>query len=302
MLDELADSGALRTEPGQGGLTRVIIDTPACRGELYLHGAHITAWTPKTAHPDAPTPQTERSEASDPHEVPYLSDTSSFRDGAAIRGGVPICFPWFGPHPSDPQAPAHGPARLHDWLVRNTQYENGTVTLTLTTRCDDLHVTFIAGFGHQLAMTLTARNQGNAPATFTEALHTYLAVSHPRKVHVSGLQGVTYESKVHAARFTEQNEQIHFDGETDRVYLNTESTCVLHDPTWHRRIVVRKTGSRSTVVWNPGPERFRDSADLGGDRWQRFVCIETANALDNAVSLAPGAAHTISAQLSVERE
>ncbi|MCC6682002.1 MAG: D-hexose-6-phosphate mutarotase [Phycisphaeraceae bacterium] len=292
MLDEFAIHGSLRFEPGAGDLTRAVITTPACTGQLYLHGAHVTSWTPKA----------ERSEASDPTDVLFLSDVSQFRAGTAIRGGVPICLPWFGRHPSDPKAPIHGTVRLRAWDLHSTRLESDAVSLTLTTRCDNLLVTFHASFGRQLAMTLTVTNQADAPAVITEALHTYFAVSHPRKVYITGLQGTHYYSKVHDARFTEQNEQLHFDGETDRVYFNTEATCLLHDPTWHRRIVVAKTGSRSTVVWNPGSERFKNSEDLGGERWDRFVCIETANALDNAITIAPGAEHSLSAQLSVERD
>jgi glucose-6-phosphate 1-epimerase len=153
---------------------------------------------------------------------------------------------------------------------------------------------FTATIGETLAMELAVTNAGGAPMTFTEALHTYFAVGDVRQTRVSGLEGVEYFDKVIGAPARKGDGPVTFTGETDRVYFNTKSTCTIDDPVFGRRITVEKSGSESTVVWNPWIDRAKALPDFGDDEWPAMVCIETANTKYNAaITLQPGATHTM---------
>jgi glucose-6-phosphate 1-epimerase len=284
----------VRRDNGRGGLPRLLVDIDSCTAELYLQGAHLCRWQPRGQS----------------RPVLWMSEQSRFEAGAPIRGGVPICFPWFGPKAGDPSAPVHGVVRISPWaLERATLEPDGAVAIRLGLVCGPaatphvphaLALAFELRMGSSLSMALTVTNPGPAPTTFEDALHTYLTVGDVRRVTVAGLEGATYVDKVDgAARKTQDRNPIAIAGETDRLYLDTESAVVLTDPALGRRIRVAKTGSRSSVVWNPWVAKSRAMPDFGDDEWPGMICIETANASDNAVTLPPHASHTMTASISV---
>jgi glucose-6-phosphate 1-epimerase len=292
-MDSILPSGVVLGS-GRGGLRRLSVDTGICTAELYLHGAHLCRWQPR----------------SQPHPVLWMSEASRFEAGAPIRGGVPICFPWFGPKAGDPSAPVHGVARISAWNMDGATLEaDGTVNVRLSLDCGalasphvphDLRLAYELRLGRELSMALTVRNPSDAPAAFEEALHSYLAVGDVRRVSVAGLEGAAYLDKVDGAkRKTQAEALIAIAGETDRLYLETGAAITLTDPDLGRRIRVEKTGSRSSVVWNPWVAKSRAMADFGDDEWPGMICIETANAADNAVTVPPHASHTMTATLSV---
>ena len=261
--------------------------------EVSPQGAHLTGWTIQGTPP-----------------VLFLSPNSAFQRGKAIRGGVPLVFPWFGPKAGDSRAPQHGFARVRDWRVEAASVEpEGTCTVAITLSDDEgtraawphvFHARFVASAGRQLRMALEIRNTGVADFTFEAALHTYLAVSDVRRIRVHGLENTDYLDKVAGGvRKHQAGAPLAFTGETDRVYLDTASACTVEDPDWNRRIIVAKSGSRSSVVWNPWSEKARTMTDLG-DAWTGMVCVETANAADDARTLAPGGSHILEAVISVE--
>jgi glucose-6-phosphate 1-epimerase len=281
-------------DTGRGGLSRLSIDTRACSAELYLHGAHLCRWQPR----------------SQPHPVLWMSGASRFETGAPIRGGVPICFPWFGPKAGDPSAPVHGVARINLWSLDSVAAESdGAIAVRLGLASGPqtgalvpwaFALAFELRLGRTLSMSLSVTNPGETPVTFEEALHTYLAVGDVRQVSVAGLEGATYLDKVDGAiRKTQSGDLIAIGGETDRLYLDTEAAITLTDPGFGRRIRVEKTGSRSSVVWNPWVGKSRSMPDFGDNEWPGMICVETANAADNAVSLPPHASHTMTASLGV---
>ncbi|XAL98149.1 D-hexose-6-phosphate mutarotase [Phycisphaeraceae bacterium D3-23] len=285
--DRFAIPGALLFDRGEGGLTRAVISTPACVGEAYLHGAHVTRWRP-TRH----------------DEVLWLSGRANFFPDLAIRGGVPICFPWFAGHkPADqPNAPSHGLVRTKRWDLAATAMEDGVVALTFTTTaapCWDLRYT--ASFGPTLSLELEASNTGDTNATFELALHSYFAVSQIKRVSVTGLAGAAYENTVGGAgtTHTQPDAALTFAAETDFIYA-TESGCTIHDPGLARRIVITKTGSGSTVVWNPWDAKAQAMSDFGDDEWPGMLCVEPANIAPNALTVAPGQTHNTSATMRVE--
>jgi D-hexose-6-phosphate mutarotase len=278
---------------GRGGLDRVALDVPACTGEIYLHGAHVTAWAPRGFDP-----------------VIWMSGSSAYERGRPIRGGVPICFPWFGPHATHAERPAHGFARLVAWTLDGVTREDESVKVRLSFangaeqaglwphRCA---LAYTAEFGRGLVLELTVRNVGDSPFTFAEALHTYFAIGDIRRTTVEGLAGATYVDKVRGGeRFVQDDAPIRFTGETDRPYLGTTATTTIVDAAKRRRIVVRKQGSRTTVVWNPWIAKAKAMPDFGDAEWSSMLCVETANALDDAVTLAPGEEHRLRAEIAVE--
>ena len=278
-----------------GALPRISVCHPAAQGEIFLHGAHLTQWQPAGHEP-----------------VLFVSSNSAFDPNSAIRGGVPICFPWFGPHATDKSLPSHGFARITQWDLVNIQHTSDAVNVHLqlvsTPKTHELWgsdfvANFHVSFGASLTMRLDVSNTGSSPLTFEEALHTYYRVSDVRNITVGGLKGAEYISKAEGGlRKTQTDELVRFDRETDRLYLHTAATCVIDDPGMKRRITVEECGSLSTVVWNPFEKRGSELKDIGPGNWEPYVCVETANCGENAVTLPPGRTHEMVATVQVTKQ
>ena len=281
-------------ETGAGGLPRARVIGPRAEAEVYLQGAHLTRWQPRGAAP-----------------VLFLSARAVYAPGKAIRGGVPLIFPWFGPHATDRQAPMHGFARSRPWrLATSGLGPEGAVVVELALEDDEASraawpfsfgARYRVSVGDTLEMALEVVNRSATPFTFEAALHTYLAVGDIRAVGITGLEQTAYIDKVDGmTRKRHGGEPLRLTGETDRVFLGTTARCVVDDRVLDRRLIVDKTGSASTVVWNPWATKAAGIADLEPDDWRRMVCVETANAADDAVTLAAGARHVMTATLRVE--
>ena len=267
---------------GEGNLDRIRIATALCSAEVYLHGAHVTHFQPRHST----------------HPVLWMSKSSVFTPGKAIRGGVPICFPWFGPKADDAAAPSHGFARTREWQVESAQpgsvalrFESSESTRRLWNA--DFAARYVVSVGHELSVQLEVQNVGRGRVRFEEALHTYFIVGDIRRTEVRGLEGATYLDRLQPGKsFTQDDQPIRFDRETDRTYINSDSDTTIVDPVLKRRITNRKINSNSTVVWNPWIAKAKAMADFGDDEWQGMLCIETANAGPNAVELEPGQSHS----------
>ncbi|MEM1355886.1 MAG: D-hexose-6-phosphate mutarotase [Planctomycetota bacterium] len=277
---------ALTFSPGEGGLTRAVIQTPACRAEVYLHGGHITRWQP-AGH----------------DEVLWLSQRANFLYDMPIRGGIPICFPWFaGNKPADrPNAPSHGYARTQNWQVADTRHTGQGVGIILATTIEDYGLTYHAEFGEALHLSLTVTNNADQPQTFEEALHTYFTVSQIKGIQVTGLEGAEYLHTVGGANtlHTQGDTPLTFDQETDRVY-RSDAAVMLHDPGLGRDIHIIKGDSQSTVVWNPWMDKAAAMSDFGDDEWPGMVCIESGNITPHAVKLQANESHTMTTTIRVE--
>jgi glucose-6-phosphate 1-epimerase len=280
-------------DAGVSQLPRITINTDLAECEIYLHGAHVTHWRPRRHHP-----------------VLWLSETAQFAPGKAIRGGIPLCWPWFGPHPADPAAKAHGFARTSVWQVKHTEIlPDGAAQVILALNSDegkrtlwphDFALELDVRAGKTLSVTMRTSNLSDAPISITEALHTYLAVGDVREAAISGLSGVEYVDQLRGhTRAIEQDAALAFGAETDRIY-QTSHGCVLRDPGMNRVITVAKRGSGSSVIWNPWIDKTARLGDVPPTAWTRFVCVETANAFEHAVLIAPGGSHVIDTTLSVD--
>lgn len=289
--EQFACDGA-RFEDAAGGLVRAIIETSAAHGEVYLHGAHITRFAPAGHAP-----------------VLFLSEQSHFAPNKPIRGGVPICFPWFGPREGDETAPMHGLARLVEWEVESVT--SGEITTQIVLRYapkspphpawPTCKLRYIISFGASLQMRLEVKNTGDKTIRFAEALHTYFQVGDVRQIEIEGLETTRYIDKTDGFQEkTQSQSRLNITGETDRIYLNTEQTCVIHDPVYNRKIHVDKENSWTTVVWNPWQQKAVAMPDFGDDEWTKMVCIETCNVNNCEVELNPGDSHVMTAKIDIE--
>jgi len=278
---------------GPGGLTVAEIANAHAEARVALLGATVLAFAPRGHKP-----------------VIWVSRDSRYTPGKAIRGGIPICWPWFGDHPSDPGKPAHGFARTADWTVSGVdQTADGSTRVRLglgdsaATRALWPHAfaaETIVTVGPVLEVDLVVRNTGDAPFTCTGALHSYFGVGDIGRVRVHGLDGLEYIDKVARFQRFAQSGPVTITGETDRIYLGTSADCVIDDSGWQRKIRVAKRGSDTTVVWNPWIEKARQLADFGDDEYHEMICVETTNAADDQITVPPGAEHHLVTRISVE--
>jgi glucose-6-phosphate 1-epimerase len=276
---------------GNGGLPKVRVTTPECTGEIYLHGAHVTSWKP--AGED---------------EVLFVSTKSQWADGRAIRGGVPICFPWFRGKADDPKAPAHGFVRTKAWQIESITQAAGGVTASMFTESDEetkkwwaaeFRLVHRATFGSTLSMELEVTNTGKTALRFEEALHAYFRVGNVEMTRTQAPDAFHYYDKTDTHTKKTQLGEIMIASETDRVYLDTRDPIEVEDPVLHRRIRVTKENSLTTVVWNPWEQKAASISDLAKEEWTQMLCIEPSNVLDFAVELAPGQQHKMKAVAQV---
>jgi glucose-6-phosphate 1-epimerase len=277
---------------GPGGLSFIHLDTPRCRARLTSHGAQLCEWTP----------------VGQSSPVLFLSPRAVFAKDKAIRGGVPVCFPWFGAHATDPGKPQHGFARTHAWEVESTakDAQDGSRIVFRLVSSPDTRALWDADFvarltvvvGATLEMTFEVENTGKAPIVYEVALHAYLAIGDIAKVSVHGLERTRFLDKTDGQREKLSDAApLTFDREVDRTFIDTTAACTVRDPVLERQIRIDKIGSGATVVWNPGLAKGQAMADLG-DAWNRFVCVETANCGPLAVRLSPGARHTMTSRIT----
>ncbi len=293
-LAQFAIPGVLEFEQTASGMVYASITTHAATAAVFFQGAHLTHWEPAGSEP-----------------VLYLSPQSEFAKGKAIRGGVPIVFPWFATDSKQDRidgkpGPSHGFARTQEWTLAFAALVGEDVSLTFTLGptemsrklgFDRFRVALQMTIGRELTLRMTVGNEGAGPLAFEEAMHSYFAVSDVRRVTVSGLEPTGFIDKT--ANFAEmpaEEKPLDFGGFTDRVYNHTGATCVAHDPGAGRKIVVEKVNSATTVVFNPR----KALPDLAEAEWPKMLCVETANASASPVTLGPGETHTMQARITVE--
>ncbi|MGF6164421.1 glucose-6-phosphate 1-epimerase [Pseudomonas sp. 2725] len=243
----------------------------------------------------------------------WLNDEAVFKTGKSIRAGVPVCWPWFGVFDRNPQsvqamrvsneAPsAHGFVRAMDWELGGIEAEGESLKVEFLLPYPDggfpgwphqVDLTLSIRLDEQLHIHLTSHNRGAETVSISQALHSYFAVSDVREVHVEGVGGLKYIETLDNWKTVTQSGDLRFTGETDRIYLDAPPLLSIVDPAWERRIELTSTGSRTAVIWNPWIDRAAAFSDIADDGWQRMLCIETANVMDDVVNLKPGASHTL---------
>jgi glucose-6-phosphate 1-epimerase len=294
--EEFAIDGHITFESGPGDLPIARIGNTHAAALVSIYAAHVMSFQPHGQEP-----------------VLWQSESSYFNAGKPIRGGIPICWPWFGAHPQDPAKPAHGFARLSLWkLVATSALEDGSTRIELLLTDNDksnslwpnnkFNLTARITVGESLELALTTKNTGFEKFSITDALHSYFAVDNVKNISISGFEGCPYVDTLlpdGLNKFTQKG-PIKINSETDRVYLQMEKTAVIEDPDKKRKILVGKSGSKTSVVWNPWVDKSQRMRDFGNDEFHKMLCVEVTNTMDDGFTLAPGEEHSVSTVISVE--
>ena len=292
LTEHFAIPGVLAFEQTPTGLIYAAVTTPQATARVYIQGAHLAHWQPAGQQP-----------------VIFVSRKSELAPSKAIRGGVPIAFPWFANRHDGKTGPSHGFARIQPWTLAFAALAGEDLHLTFTLGANDIsrglgfdrfHLAYQLSIGRTLTLQLTVANDADTPLVFEEALHTYYAVADVHEATVTGLDGVTYLDKTDNFQPKVQHGPVTITGPTDRVYQNTTATCMLHDAAGKRRITIAKKNSNTTVVWNPWESGAAKLPDMEDTEWHEFLCVETVNAAANTVTLAPGGSHTMQLHVTVE--
>ena len=281
--------GRIAFRAGEAGLPIAALVNKAGSCEVSLYGGHVLGYRPTGHGP-----------------VLFLSKHSLFEPGKPIRGGVPICWPWFGPHPDDKAQPVHGFARLNQWELRATEYTSETTELRLALTDSELtrrvwpyafELTLRVWLDDKLNLELTTENRDARPFTFTQGFHPYFLVRDIAAVAVHGLANAPFVNRL-TGEHGRQEGALVIGAETDRLYTPPEPRCALLDAGLKRTLALAFSGTDKMVVWNPWIEKARAMKDFGDDEYTRMLCLEPANAGEAAVTLAPGQRHALT--LSVQ--
>lgn len=291
-IDELKQNYSLKGKIDfreENDILLLEVNTAHSTAKIALQGAQILSFIP---HGEK--------------DLLFQSKNLASRKGGSIRAGAPVCWPWFGPHPEENDLPAHGLARTSVFQLiaaKEKDDEEVEVQFELT---DDEHT--IALFPHSfrliatmnigkaLTISLTTEHNGESDFTITEALHTYFAIGDIEQVEIAGLNGAKYHDKVAHVTKEETDDTIRISSETDRVYVNTESSITIRDHSMKREIILERTDCKSTVVWNPWEEKAKGLKMPEGE-FRAMLCVENGNVLENAVTLKPGESHTMTAKI-----
>lgn len=280
---KFALDGQLRFVEHYSGLIQGIINTELCQASFFLLGGHVAEFQPAGQEP-----------------ILFMSQASTFEEGKPIRGGVPICFPWFGSHKLDDSLPSHGLVRTQVWDLVSTASDHQVVSVGLQYDLPGLSAKYELQFGSALDLALTVSNHSTSQQSYELALHTYFNISNVEQVHITGLETLPYLDQLSKKTVEAAGTNIAFTEETDRVYQGEISSVCLHDAGHKRVIEIMPRGSKSTVVWNPWTAKSQRMPDFGDTEFPNMCCIETANVAPNDITLGAGESHTTGAKIKLQ--
>lgn len=284
--ERFAIKGQMEFKLMPNGLLLADVQNHFATAQIALQGAQVTHWAPRNQK-----------------QVIWLSPEARYVRGKSLRGGIPVCWPWFGSHPREPTLPGHGYARTLEWDVIDIEAMNDGRTRLLFRLPEHesmrhfwphkavLECSIIVG--ETLEIALRTRNMQDEALSLTEALHCYFEIGDISKVRLYGLEDTEYLDKVDGGQRKLQQGLVMIDGEVDRVYLGTRAECIIEDPVLRRNIHICKQGSNSTVVWNPWAEKASKLGDMGEDGYRHMLCVESGNAVEDVVSIASGESHQL---------
>ncbi|MGB5494629.1 MAG: D-hexose-6-phosphate mutarotase [Sedimenticolaceae bacterium] len=248
----------------------------------------------------------------DPDDLLFVSEAAYYAEGEAIKGGVPICWPWFGPDPEGLGRPSHGFVRNRQWnFMAASVLDDNAMRLVLGLESSDetraiwpydFSLRIEITVGRSLRLDLKTTNTSDAPFDLTQALHSYFRVGDIRRTDVLGLEGKQYIDKLESGVAKTQVGVLSIEGEVDRIYAEVSDDLIIEDPGLERRIVIRSSGSNSAVVWNPWAHTAAKMADLGDEDFQHMLCVETTNAGEDVVHVNPGETCLLGAEIWIRRD
>ena len=293
---EYAIPGRLRFVEGRGGLTLMEIDTPLAAATVTPHGGQVLSFRPKSASED----------------LLFVSERAYFAAGQEIKGGVPLCWPWFGRDPDGKGRVIHGFARALPWTLRGCESQSDGATAVRFGLVDDartralwphpfdLEVEIL--IGSALRVALTTRNPSDRTFRITQGLHAYFKIGDPTRLAVRGLEGCHYIDKAAGAgdAIVRQDGPVTPSAEVNRIYERVPTSLTIEDPVLARRIRIDSEHSRTCVVWNPWVESARTMDDLDDLDYRRFICVETVNTASEVIEVPPQGESRIAATYRVE--
>lgn len=256
-----------------GDLDFILISHPQFSAEISLFGGQLTSFVPQSRK----------------RELIYLSPNSLYDKTKSLRGGVPICWPWFGNHKTDSTLPAHGVVRTMDWAVQSISEADNQVTVKLSINYSNVSLVVTYTLSNELSISLTTHNNREDNFSFTQALHTYFDIDSINTVKASPLQH-NYLDKVSGFDKKLGQKDLFFAGETDRIYLMEGQPIMVKDSA--QQFCVINEHNDSVVIWNPGAQKSEQMKDLGKGEYENFICIESANTQET-ISLPPGQSYTL---------
>jgi len=285
-------AGQLVIVEGNGGFPFIHIHNQHADALISLYGGQILSYRPK-GH----------------DELMFLSKKAFFEEGKAIKGGVPVCWPWFGPHPTEKSLPAHGFVRNRMWKVVHTETTQDAATRvslgiesspeTLSMWPHDFRLTLDITVGKTILLKLTTRNTGDQHFSISQALHSYFSVGDISLTTLSGLDAKQYIDKTDNGVTKTQHGDVTVHTEVDRVYYDVPASLTIADKSNQRHIEITSEGNNTAVVWNPWSKISIASADLLDDDYQRFLCVETANALMDVVEIPAGNEYSLITEIGI---
>lgn len=280
---------------GKGGMPMIQINTAKASALISIHAGQVLSFKP----------------AGEPEDILFLSEKAYYQSGKAIKGGAPVCWPWFGPDPEGLGRPGHGFVRNRPWNIISTEVIGDgdiKVTLNLVDTSETREIwphAFVLKqeiiISDALNLALITRNMGNEAFSITQAFHTYFKVGDISKASVLGLQDCQYIDKVNNSEQKLQTGAVTIDSEVDRIYLGVGNTMIIDDVALDRCIQIISRGNQTAVVWNPWEKISADMADLEDSDYQHLLCVETTNAADDVVEVAPNSECQLVTNYSVIR-
>ena len=280
---------------GPGGLIMAEIDNNLAKARISTYSGQVISFQPHGVE-----------------DLLFVSELAYYQPGKAIKGGMPVCWPWFGPDPEGKGRPGHGLVRAAQWEVLLTQQmDNGATRVRLgITENDETLAAWPHNFalalevtvGRQLDVSLITINTEENDLILTQALHTYFRVGDIGRVAVEGLDGCTYIDKMDDAKEKQQQGDVTISEQTDRIYIGVCGDLVISDPSLSRRIRIRSEGSNSAVVWNPWVEQSAEMGDFGDEEYKQMICVETTNTGPDQVTVPGSGEYRLSLSYSLERD
>jgi len=275
---------------GEGGFPMIKVTNRNARALISIYGAQVLSYLPAG--------QTE--------DLFFLSPQSFYKEGKAIRGGIPVCWPWFGPDPKGLQRPNHGFVRNDYWQVAKTEAltEGETKISLLFSDTIKKEKTWRKPFslmleitvGATLRLKLTTTNNSDKSFSITQAFHSYFRVGHIKHVKVFGLEGCEYFDKLDQGEQKTQDGIVTVTEEVDRIYVDVVNNLIIEDPVFKRRIHINCPNTSTAVVWNPWSKTSQKMQDLGNSDYKQFICVEAGNVALDLIQIEPGQHYSLAAE------